>query len=324
MSKMSKSAQKAYAKAFKAKKKNAPNKSHWLFIQKGDTVKEVASKLLTQVAVVVLIGCIFILGHELYLSLAAKNLNSSLQELYNKFVTSDFSDRDGKLLPSAEALLEINPDTVGWVSIAGTNVDLPIVQRRSADGNEYYLKRSFDGSSNKAGTLFLDTRGKLTYASRSDNLIIYGHNQKDKTMFGDLAKYKKDIDFYREHPIIKFSSNYVADDYKIFAFFVTPVLPSQTSDGVVFDYHNFVDLSDKAVYQDFIDNINARNEIITPVDVRYGDEFLTLSTCSNEFEPSRFVIFARKVRTNEDSVVDTAAAVLNPDAKEPEWDVIYG
>jgi sortase B len=93
---------------------------------------------------------------------------------------------------------------------------------------------------------------------------------------------------------------------------------------VIFDYHNFVDLSDPAVYQEFIDNINARNEIITPVDVRYGDEFLTLSTCSNEFEPSRFVIFARKVRTNEDSTVDTAAAVLNPDAKEPDWNVIYG
>jgi sortase B len=321
---MSKSAQKAYAKAFKAKKKAAPRKSHWLFIQKGDAAKEIASKILTQVAVVVLIGCIFILGHELYLSLAAKNLNASLQELYNKFITSDSVGKEGKLLPSAEALLEINPDTVGWVSIGGTNVDLPVVQRRDDDGNEYYLKRSFDGSSNKAGTLFLDVRNTLTYAKRSDNLIIYGHNQKDKTMFGDLAQYKNNVEFYREHPIIKFSSNFVTDDYKIFAYFVTPVLASQTADGVVFDYHNYTDLSDPEVYTEFIENINERNEIITPVDVRYGDEFLTLSTCSNEFEPSRFVIFARKVRVNEDSTVNTNAADLNPDAKVPDWDVIYG
>jgi sortase B len=324
MSKMSNSARKAYAKALKNKRKNSPKKSHWLFIQKGDGVKEVASKILTQIAVIVLIGCMLILGNELYLSLAAKNLNSTLQDLYNKFITSDFSDNDGKLLSSAEALLEINPDTIGWVSIAGTNIDLPVVQHRAEDGNEYYLKRAFDGSSNKAGTIFLDVRNTLTYSSRSDNLTLYGHNQKDKTMFGDLAKYKNNIEFYREHPIIKFSSNYENDDYKIFAYFVTPVLPSQTSDGVVFDYHNFYNFGDPARYEEFIANINARNEIITPVDVHYGDEFLTLSTCSNEFEPSRFVVFARKVRTNEDSVVDTAAASLNPNAKEPEWDVIYG
>jgi sortase B len=325
MSKISKSARKAYQKALRAKKKTSRKGKHWLLIQKGDPAKEIFNKLFTQLAVVVLIGCIFILGRELWLSFSAKKLNSSLQDLYYKFIAGDMLDNgDGKLLPSAEALLEVNADTVGWVSIEGTHINLPVVQRRDASGNDYYLKRSFDGSSNKAGTLFLDMRNTLTYGQRSDNLIIYGHNQKDRTMFGDLADYKKNIDFYKEHPIVKFSSNYRSDDYKIFAYFVTPVLASQTADGHVFDYHTFIDLSDRESFDTFINEIELRNEIITPVDVQYGDEILTLSTCSNEFEPSRFVVFARKVRENEDSTVLTDFVSLNPNAKEPDYDVIYG
>ena len=59
------------------------------------------------------------------------------------------------------------------------------------------------------------------------------------------------------------------------------------------------------------------------MDVEYGDEFLTLSTCSNEFSNSRFAVFARKVRDGEDETVDVSQAYLNPNAKEPDWNVIY-
>lgn len=316
---LSGSAKRAYKKAFKAKQKK--RRGHWLLIQKGDCAKEVASKLFTQFALVVLIGCIVILANELRLSLSAKFLNSSLQDLYYTYISP--GDNNGEILDSAKQLLEINPDTVGWVHIEGTNVSLPVVQKTTSDGNEYYLKRAFDGSSNKAGTVFMDMRNVIDAHKRSDNLILYGHNQKDKTMFGDLAYYKKDLNYYSQHPVIQFSSNYRIDTYKIFAYFVTPVLESQTADGVIFDYHNKLNFSSKSEYNDFIDNIMLRTQIITDVDVQYGDEFLTLSTCSNEFEPSRFVVFARKVREGEDPEVNVSLAYLNTEAKEPDWDVIY-
>ncbi|MBQ3162760.1 MAG: class B sortase [Oscillospiraceae bacterium] len=316
---LSASAKKAYKKAFKAKQKK--RRGHWLLIQKGDCAKEIASKLFTQFALVVLIACILILANEVRLSLSARFLNSSLQDLYYTYINPD--DNNGEVLDSAKQLLEINPDTVGWVHIEGTNVSLPVVQKTTKDGNDYYLKIAFDGSSNKAGTVFMDRRNKISARERSDNLILYGHNQKDKSMFGDLANYKKNLTYYSEHPVIQFSSNYKADTYKIFAYFVTPVLESQTADGVIFDYHNELNFKDKSEYNSFIDNIMLRTQIITPVDVQYGDEFLTLSTCSNEFEPSRFVVFARKVREGENSEVDVSLAYLNTEAKEPDWDVIY-
>ena len=316
---LSRSARKAYKKAVKEKKRR--RRGQWLIIQKGDSPKEIGSKLFTQFALLVLVVCIVILLNELRLSLSTKFLNGSLQDIYNSFTSSE---NNGSLLGSAEQLLELNPDTVGWVQIDNTNVAMPVVQRKGADGNSYYLNTAFDGSRNKAGTVFLDMRAELTAKNRSDNLILYGHNQKDKTMFGDLAYYKKDLDYYKSHPVIKFSSNYRNDVYKIFAYFVTPVLPEQTSDGVIFDYHNYIELDDEERYNDFIENIMARSQIITPVDVKHGDKFLTLSTCSNEFEPSRFVVVARCVRKGEDESVDVSAAYLNPNAKTPEWDVIYG
>lgn len=316
---LSNDAKKAYKKAVKAKKKK--KRGHWLLIQKGDCAKEVISKLFTQFAVLVLIACGVILANELRLSLSARSLNNSLKELYYTYIAP--GGDTGEITDSAKALLAINPDTVGWIHIEGTNVSLPVVQKTTSDGNDYYLKTAFDGSSNKAGTIFMDMRNVCTNKKRSDNIILYGHNQKDKTMFGDLAYYKKDLAYYSEHPVIQFSSNYRTDTYKIFAYFVTPILESQTSDGVIFDYHNRINLRNETEYNDFIDNIMLRTQIITDVDVRYGDEFLTLSTCSNEFEPSRFVVFARKVREGESEVPDVSKAYLNPNAKEPEWNVIY-
>lgn len=315
---LSRSAKKAYKKAMKEKKKR--RRGHWLLIQKGDSAKEIASKIFTQLALIVLIGCIGILLNELRLSLSAKFLNSSLQDIFVSFG----GDNGGELTGSAKQLLEINGDTVGWVQIDGTNVSLPVVQKKASDGNSYYLTHAFDGSKNKAGTIFLDYRATLNAKERSDNLVLYGHNQRDKTMFGDLAYYKHDLEYYKSHPVIEFSSNYTTDVYKIIACFVTPVLPEQTSDGVIFDYHNYIDLGSRDKYDSFINNVMERTQVITGVDVRYGDQFLTLSTCSNEFEPSRFVVIARRTRKGEDPSVDVSAAYVNENAKEPEWNVIYG
>ena len=326
----------------KAGKKKHRRKGHWLFIQHGDPISECISKLFTQFAALVLIACGIIFANEMRLSLSAKKLNDDIKTLYHTYLPAvqetaekkkddlldgilnfgKTEDAPPEILPGAQKLLEINPDTVGYIMIDSTNISLPVVQRKTSDGNAYYLRTAFDGTDNKAGTVFLDYRAVLTDRERSDVLTLYGHNQRDGTMFGDLKKYKHDLNFYKEHPNIVFSSNYSMDTYKIFAYFVTEVEPSQTRDGNVFYYHNYIDLNKKS-YEDFISNIMLRSQIITSVDVQYGDEFLVLSTCSNEFEPSRFVVFARKTRDGEDTYTDTSTASLNPNPKEPDWDVIF-
>ncbi len=316
---LSKNAKRNYRKAKKAKDKKQGK--HWLFVTENDSKKEAASKVFTQVALVVLIFCLIILGNELRLYINTVTLNHSLQELVSSF--SDVLHKEGELSPHAKSLLELNEDTVGWIEISDTNISLPVVQRKTADGNEYYLKTAFDGSNNKAGTIFIDYRATLTDKERSDNITIYGHNQRDKTMFGELANYKKSLEYYSKHPTINFSSNYTSDIYKIVGYFVAPAEAWQSSTGKIFDYHNYIDFNEEHSYDEFIKNVLDRSQINTTVDVNENDEFITLSTCSNEFEPSRFVVVARKVRENEDAFVDTANATLNEDAVTPEYDFIY-
>ena len=322
------------------KVKTRRRRGNWLFIEHGDSAGECFSKLFTQFAVLVLIACGVIFFNEMRISLSTKKLSGDLKELYHTYLPAvpetavgvslpekifgidTPAESSPELLPLAEQLLAINRDTVGYVSIDGTNVSMPVVQKLTADGNAYYLTTAFDGTDSKAGTVFLDYRAKLTDSERSDILTIYGHNQRDGTMFGELKNYKKNVDFYKEHPSIVFSSNYRTDVYKIFAYFVTEVEPSQTRDGNVFYYHNYIDL-DESTYNEYISEIMLRSQINTQVDVKYGDQFLVLSTCSNEFEPSRFVVFARRTREGESISVDTSEVSLNTAAKEPDWSVIY-
>ena len=67
-------------------------------------------------------------------------------------------------------------------------------------GNEYYLYRNVQKEDSKPGSIFLDYRcsfddvgedGTLQ-TPNSDNLIIYGHNMRDLSMFGTLKYYRTD------------------------------------------------------------------------------------------------------------------------------------
>ena len=92
-----------------------------------------------------------------------------------------------------QALLDINADTIGWLHVEGMEIDYPVV--RSLD-NEEYLYRGFDGTTRRAGTLFLDKDADANFSGL--NHPIYGHNMKDGSMFGALKDYLSE-DFALEH-----------------------------------------------------------------------------------------------------------------------------
>ncbi len=95
-----------------------------------------------------------------------------------------------------EYLSSINDDIVGWLYCPGTVINYPVVQ---SNDHDYYLDHSFDGSSNTSGTLFVD-RDSVSGIVQS-NLIIYGHNMKDESMFGTF-KYYAEESFFEEHPTL--------------------------------------------------------------------------------------------------------------------------
>ena len=91
-------------------------------------------------------------------------------------------------------LLSENPDIVGWIYCPGTIINYPVVQ--NAD-NEYYLKHGFNKESNVAGAIFADNGSVI--GTTNSNLVIYGHNMKDKSMFAILQSYAEES-FCDENP----------------------------------------------------------------------------------------------------------------------------
>lgn len=94
---------------------------------------------------------------------------------------------------SFDELRKINPDIVGWIRIADTSIDYPIVH---TDNNDTYLDTDFEGKKNPSGAIFLDCDSEPDFSGRHN--IIYGHHMKNGSMFKDIIKYK-DESFYRAH-----------------------------------------------------------------------------------------------------------------------------
>ena len=116
-------------------------------------------------------------------------------------------------------LISANTDCIGWLSIDGTNISYPVMY--TPHDPQKYLRRNFYGKYSQSGVPFLDGRCDL----QSSNLIIYGHNMKNGTMFSDLKRYV-DRDFLNAHRTVKFETT---DGVQ--TFIVTEALKTNTSDA---------------------------------------------------------------------------------------------
>ncbi|WP_270531981.1 class B sortase, partial [Paraclostridium sordellii] len=85
-------------------------------------------------------------------------------------------------------LITINPNYKFWLKLDNTNIDYPVVQ---TDNNDYYLNYDFYNKLSSSGSIFMDYRDNV----KSKNIILYGHNMRNKTMFNNLLKFK-DKDFF--------------------------------------------------------------------------------------------------------------------------------
>ncbi|MFI3202416.1 MAG: class B sortase [Eubacteriales bacterium] len=220
---------------------------------------------------------------------SSNNSNVELKELfYTPTLISSSNEKEVEriLLPEYEDLYNLNKRLIGWVTIADTMIDYPVLQTVN---NEYYLTNGFDQNKDNNGSIFLDYRND--FANRDMNLILYGHNMKSGKMFGTLSKYKQQS-YYKEHPIIEFDTIYEKGKYQI-AYVFTGQIYKDTD--IAFKYYDFIDVISE---QEFDSNIEAMRELSyydTGVNVSYGDELLTLSTCSSSDEV-RFVVVAKRIQ----------------------------
>ena len=188
------------------------------------------------------------------------------------------------MLEKYEALYEENNDLTGWLFIEGMNIDYPVMQ---CEDDEYYLHHDFYGNESKYGCLYV--RETADVNTPGTNFIIYGHNMKDGSMFGDLDQYRKES-FWREHPMVCFDTLYEERSYEVIAAFPSQVYPS---DEDAFKYYQFYNADTQEEFDYFYTNIKNLSLYDTGVTAGFGDTFLTLSTCAYHTKDGRFVVVAK-------------------------------
>ncbi|MCD8121149.1 MAG: class B sortase [Clostridiales bacterium] len=192
----------------------------------------------------------------------------------------DVSSRE--ILNTYRDLFLQNPDLIGWLMIDGTQIDYPVMW--TPEDPEYYSDKGFDKQESQNGLLFLD--GASNINSYGGNLIIYGHNMKNGSMFADLLKYEKES-FWQENNTIRFDTLYESRIYQIAA-----VAKGSDVEEFPFDFVS----PDEETANLAIGRMQEMALYDTGVEMTYGDDILTLATCDYSEDDGRLVIMARRIR----------------------------
>ena len=216
---------------------------------------------------------------HLYSNLAAVRKQNTQQEIASQ----------SSVQPTSRNLYLENADMVGWIQIEGTSIDYPVMQT-PADPN-YYLKHDFEKHYTDYGCPCM--QANCDALAPSDNLIIYGHNMKDGSMFADLAKYRSK-DFWQSHKTVWFDTALGSCAYEIFAVIHTTV---QADDADAFAFYRFVDAATPEEFADYVSACKARALYDTGIFAEFGDRLLTLSTCDNVANDGRLLVIAKQTET---------------------------
>lgn len=176
-------------------------------------------------------------------------------------------------------LFAMNEDFVGWLCIPDTDINYPVMH--TPDEPERYLRRDFQGEYSESGVPFLDFRCSLD----SGNLIIYGHNMMNGTMFAALQGYVQE-DFCEQHPIIEFQTADGCEEYQLFA-----VAWVKSND----EWYKFVSADAAEDFNSAVDKVMSKALFTINSAPEYGVQILTLSTCYDSAHNGRLLVLAAKL-----------------------------
>lgn len=191
-----------------------------------------------------------------------------------------------EILDEYKALYNKNKSLIGWIKIADTIIDYPVMQ--TVD-NEYYLKHNFNQETNNNGCIFMDCNNDVILGNT--NFILYGHHMKTGAMFGTLKKYANQ-DYYEEHKIIEFDTIYEKGTYEVMYAFRSRIY---NKDEIIFKYYQFIDAYSAEEFDSYMEEMDKLSLIDTGVTASFGDKLLTLSTCDYQENNGRFVVVAKRI-----------------------------
>ena len=209
--------------------------------------------------------------------------NKKISDEIAEFVTVDETKEDDeeKYVVDFEKLKEKNSDIVAWLKVKGTNIETTVVK---STNNDYYLTHNFNKEYNSAGWIFADYKNKVDGTDK--NLVIYGHNMRDNSMFGSL-KWVINEDWYNNEDN-KYITLVTENETQIYEVFSVYQIEEE-------DYYIQTNFNTEKEFSTFLETIKKRSKKDFNVDVNKEDNILTLSTCANN-NKYRVVLHAKKIR----------------------------
>ena len=190
-------------------------------------------------------------------------------------VGSPVDDLDAPPRHDLAALAEENADCVGWLTIPDTGIDYPVMH--TPDDPEHYLRQDFYGESASGGTPFLD--GRNLAEAENQNLILYGHNMMDGSMFKPLISYLEP-NFRETHKDIFLEIDGRQYHYEVLAVVETSV------DSPIYRCTDLGDAEKESSFRSAL--FDAANLEV----IHHTEGYLTLSTCNNGGGNSRVLVIA--------------------------------
>lgn len=196
---------------------------------------------------------------------------------------NDDATKEPKFVVDFGKLQEINADTVAWIRFdEPKTISYPVVK---GPDNDKYLKTTFEGNRNAAGTLFIDVKNARDFTDK--NTFIYGHNMKNGSMFGQLRKYKN-ISFCNENPYFYiYTPDGNCSKYEIFA----AAIVKDTSETYTYSF------ADDNAYMSYLQYVKNGALYTTDAEVGADSKIVTLSTCTNVRDDERLVVYGVLIET---------------------------
>ena len=258
------------------------------FKEKNSINKNLAIILFRLISLFIILICLYFLYNW---HIENKENNEIITDIRAQIIIPDtisISSTDEETLPNDVSdelvdfsnLLSINPETVAWLRVNNTAVDFPVVKSQD---NDYYLNHNFYNKYNSAGWIYADFRNKFDGTDK--NIIIYGHNRRDGSMFSTLKNTLEESWYTNPEnlqiPLYTPVGNYT---YQIFSIY-----------AIVAQYfENTVNFESDENFQSYIDDVKAKSVTNFNVDVSASDSILTLYTCGNNTK-YRVIIHAKRI-----------------------------
>lgn len=202
----------------------------------------------------------------------SKNINKMLIDRAVEVNKEKSEDITMPVSVDFDILEKESKNIIGWIYSEGTPINYPIVKGKD---NIYYLNHLINDELNKSGSIFLDYRNDVDFSD--SEIIIYGHNMKNDTMFGTLTNYKNE-EYYEAHKKV-----YIVTKNNNFEMEVL-------AQSVISENSNLYNLGKNNVRNEIVNIVKEKNN---EININENDKLIVLSTCTNRTEEERYVLIGK-------------------------------